>query len=130
DALDFGGEARADLADDDRHGGLLVLRGRFRRRRAAPPRHGVTSRATSPRPSMAKRTRSPGDGYLVVMLLPVITIMPRPSARPRRFNRFASHATASKGWPSASPVLPWPAGSPLTQQRVAAVSRSRPRQAV
>ena len=42
----------------------------------------ATSSATSPRPSTAKRTRSPGAGNFVVMLLPVITIMSRASARP------------------------------------------------
>ena len=67
---------------------------------------------------MAKRMRSPGAGNLVVMLLPVMTIMSRVSLRPCRLRRLASHATASKGWPSASPVLPWPLGASLIQQRV------------
>src|SRR5262249_23255268 len=86
------------------------------------------SSAASPRPSTTNRTRSPGAGNLVVMLLPVITIMSRSSARPRRLSRFASHATASKGWPIASPVLPWPSGRSLIQQCVPAVSRSTRRQ--
>ena len=71
-----------------------------------PDAYRDTSSATSPNPSIAKRTRSPGAGNLVVMLLPVIAIMSRASMRPRLFRRFASHATASSGCPSASPVLP------------------------
>src|SRR5262249_2910865 len=87
------------------------------------PGGAVASSVTSPSPSMAKRTRSPGTGNLVVMLLPVITIMPRSSRRPRRFRRLAPQASASSGWPMASPAFPSPAGASFPQARVTAVSR-------
>src|SRR3989442_12724256 len=77
------------------------------------PLHRVTFRLASPRPSMTKRTRSPGAGNFVVMLLPVITIMPRSRVRSRRLGGFPSHATASKGWPIPSPGLPLPRGGCL-----------------
>ena len=68
-----------------------------RSRRTGLSDYRAASSATSPRPSTTNRTRSPGAGNFVVMLLPVITIMPGSSRRPRLLRRFASHATASKG---------------------------------